>query len=118
MVSVLPKEGFITAKELASFLGISEPSVKAYVKRTNLHFVVIGKKWLIDLSQFGARSPTQPRSHTETRESGAEMGRGGARPPAQPRSSTETPGSGTGESGLKKLKKKVEEMAQAPPASP
>lgn len=83
MVSVLPKEGFITAKELASFLGISEPSVKAYVKRNNMHFVVIGKKWLIDLSQFGA-------------------GKGG-----------ESKG---GESGLKKLKKKAEEMAQAPPA--
>lgn len=54
MVSVLPKEGFITAKELASFLGISEPSAKAYVKRNNVHFVVIGKKWLIDLSQFSS----------------------------------------------------------------
>lgn len=54
MVSVLPREGFITAKELASFLGISEPSVKAYVKRNSVHFVVIGKKWLIDLSQFSA----------------------------------------------------------------
>lgn len=97
MVSVLPKEGFITAKELASFLGISEPSVKAYVKRTNLHFVVIGKKWLIDLSQFGA-------------------GKGGARPLPQPRPSSETPGSGAGEGSLKKLKKKAEEAAQSLPA--
>jgi excisionase family DNA binding protein len=72
MVSVLPKEGFITAKELASFLGISEPSVKAYVKRNSMHFVVIGKKWLIDLSQFGAgkgggegAAPRRPRKKEE-----------------------------------------------------
>jgi excisionase family DNA binding protein len=73
MVSVLPKEGFITAKELASFLGISEPSVKAYVKRNSMHFVVIGKKWLIDLSQFGAGkggsgespAPRKPRKKAE-----------------------------------------------------
>lgn len=100
MVSVLPREGFITAKELASFLGISEPSVKAYVKRNNIHFVVIGKKWLIDLSQFGARPPAHPRSHTETRESGVEAAKGGEG------------------GGLKKLKKKAEEAAQIPAPNP
>ncbi len=52
IIGCLPKEGWISAEQLALYLNVDKKTLKRHIERLGISRVVIAGKWLISIADF------------------------------------------------------------------
>jgi len=52
IIGCLPKEGWISAEQLALYLNVDKKTLKRHVEKLGISRVVIAGKWLISIADF------------------------------------------------------------------